>query len=327
MKRAVVIGMTFVLGLAAVGTAPAQTPADDYPQRTVTFLCPFPAGGGTDILTRLMAQELQDKLKRPVIVENRPGAGTIVAAQAAARAAPDGHTILLAPVTTLAMGPSIHKSLPYDTVRDFAPIGLVGSSQFALVANPKLGATTLPELIALIRSKDGQLSYASSGAATPHHLFMEMLLKMIGAKAQHVPYRGSAAALADIISGHIPFMIVDLAVAIPAINEGKVKAFGVTSTSRVKAMPDLPTIAEAGVPGYGGTPWFSVVAPAATPRPIIDKLNHLLMAFINRPETQDKMNALAITPWTSTPDELAQFIPAEIRKWSQVVKDAGITPE
>jgi tripartite-type tricarboxylate transporter receptor subunit TctC len=150
---------------------------------------------------------------------------------------------------------------------------------------------------------------------------------MIGAKAQHVPYRGSVAALTDVISGHIPFMIVDLAVAIPAINEGKVTAFGVTSTTRIKALPDLPTIAEAGVPGYGGTPWFSVVATAGTPRPIIDKLNRVLVAFINRPETQDKMNALAISPWTSTPDELARFIPAEIKKWAQVIKDAGIEPE
>jgi tripartite-type tricarboxylate transporter receptor subunit TctC len=275
----------------------------------------------------MLAQELQDRLKRPVIVENRPGGGTIVAAQAVARATPDGHTIFIAPVTTLAMGPSVHKSLPYDTVKDFAPIGLVGSSQFALIANPKLGVGTLAELIAYIKSRDGQLSYASSGASTPHHLFMEMFLKMIGAKAQHVPYRGSVAALTDVISGHIPFMIVDLAVAIPAINEGKVTAFGVTSTTRIKALPDLPTIAEAGVPGYGGTPWFSVVAPAGTPRPIIDKLNRVLVAFINRPETQDKMNALAISPWTSTPDELARFIPAEIKKWAQVIKDAGIEPE
>jgi tripartite-type tricarboxylate transporter receptor subunit TctC len=293
----------------------------------VTFICPFPAGGGTDILTRLLAAELQDKLKRTVIVENRPGGGTIIAAQAAARAVPDGHTIFLAPVTTLALGPNIYKTLPYDTVKDFAPVGLVGSSQFALIANPKLGVATLPELIAFIKSRDGQLSYASSGASTPHHLFMEMFLKMIGAKAQHVPYRGSVAALTDVMSGQIPFMIVDVAVAISAISEGKVRAFGVTSTERIKALPDLPTIAEAGVPGYGGTPWFSVVAPAGTPRPIIDRLNGVLMAFISRPEIQDKMNALAITPWTSTPDELAQFIPAEIQKWAQVVKDAGITPE
>jgi tripartite-type tricarboxylate transporter receptor subunit TctC len=321
--RAVLLAL--ICGLAALDAAAAQTL--DYPQRPVTFLCPFPAGGGTDILTRILAQELQEKLKRPVIVENRPGAGTIVAAQAAARAVPDGHTILLAPATTLAIGPNIHKSLPYDTVRDFAPIGLVGSSQFALIAHPGLGVTTLPELIALIRRRDGALSYASSGAATPHHLFMAMFLKMINASAQHVPYRGSAAALADVVAGHIPFMIIDLAVALPAINEGKVKVFGVTSTTRVKALPDIPTIAEAGVPGYGGTPWFSVVAPAGTPRPIIDRLNAVLMAFIERPDTQDKMNALAITPWTSSPDELAQFIPAEIKKWAQVVKDAGIEPE
>ena len=323
MRRLVLL--VLACGLA-LDVACAQPVIDGYPQRAVTFLCPFPAGGGTDILTRILAQELQDKLRRPVVVENRPGGGTIVAAQAAARAAPDGHTILLAPVTTLAMGPSVHKTLPYDTVKDFAPVGLVGSSQFALIVNPGLGVTTLGELIAFIKSRDGTLSYASSGAATPHHLFMEMFLKMVGAKAQHVPYRGSVPALTDVISGHIPFMIVDLAVAIPAINEGKVKALGVTSM-RIKAMPDLPTIAESGVPGYGGTPWFSVVAPAGTPRPIIDRLNQVLMAFISRPETQDKMNALAITPWTSTPDELAQFIPAEIAKWAQVVKDAGITPE
>ena len=327
MQRTLVLGPAFVLGLAAVSAAGSQSAADDYPQRNVTFLCPFPAGGGTDILTRILAAELQDKLKRTVIVENRPGGGTIIAAQAAARAAPDGHTIFLAPVTTLALGPNIYKTLPYDTVKDFAPIGLVGSSQFGLVANPKLGAATLAELIALIKSRDGLMSYASSGASTPHHLFMEMFLKMIGAKAQHVPYRGSVPALTDVIAGQIPIMIVDLAVAIPAINEGKVKIYGVTSTERIKAMPDVPTIAEAGVPGYGGTPWFSVVAPAGTPRPIIDKLNRVLMTFISRPETQDKMNALAISPWTSTPDELAQFIPAEIKKWAQVVKDAGITPE
>jgi tripartite-type tricarboxylate transporter receptor subunit TctC len=179
----------------------------------------------------------------------------------------------------------------------------------------------------LIKHRDRELSYASSGAATPHHLFMAMFLKMIGASAQHIPYRGSAAALADVVAGHIPFMIIDLAVALPAINEGKLKVFAVTSTTRVKALPEVPTIAEAGVPGYGGAPWFSVVAPAGTPRPIIDRLNAVLMASIARPETQDKMNALAITPWTSTPDELALFIPAEIKKWAQVVKDAGIEPE
>jgi tripartite-type tricarboxylate transporter receptor subunit TctC len=321
------IPFALALILAMAGAAAAQTAPDDYPQRNITFICPFPPGGGTDILTRMLAQELQDKLKHTVIVDNRPGAGTIVAAQAVARAAPDGHTIFLAPITTLALGPNIYKSLPYDTVRDFAPIGLVGSSQFALIGNPNLGASTLPELISYIRSHDGELSYASAGASTPHHLFMAMFLKMIGARAQHVPYRGSMAALTDVISGQIPVMIVDVAVAIGAIREGKVRAFGVTSSERIRAFPELPTIAEAGVPGYGGTPWFSVVAPAGTPRAIVERINGLLTRFIERPDTADKMQALAITPWSSTPDELARFIPAEITKWGQVVKDAGITPE
>jgi tripartite-type tricarboxylate transporter receptor subunit TctC len=300
---------------------------DDYPQRTVTFLCPFPAGGGTDILTRMLAQELQDKLKRPFIVDNRPGAGTQIAAGAAAKAAPDGHTILLAPVTTLAIGPSVYKSLPYDTQKDFAPIGLVGSAQFALVANPALGAKTLPELIALIKDKSGALSYGTSGASTPHRLFMEMFLKMIDAKAQHVPYRGSVAALTDVVSGQIHMMMVDLAVAMGMIAEGKVRAYGVTSPTRIKALPDLPTIAEAGLPGYAATGWFSVVAPAGTPRPIVDKVNTVLTDYLKRADVQDKLRSLAIEPLTSTPGELAAFLDVEIKKWAQVVKDAGIVPE
>jgi tripartite-type tricarboxylate transporter receptor subunit TctC len=316
------------LGLCLAGSpANAQAIADDYPQRTMTFVCPFPAGGGTDILTRVLAQELQEKLKRPVVVENRPGAGTLIAASAVAKSPPDGYMLLLAPVTTLANGPSIYKSLPYDTQKDFAPIGLVGSAQFALVANPALGAATLPELIALIRAKAGGMSYGTSGASTPHHLFMEMFLKMIDAKAQHVPYRGSVPALTDVVSGQIPMMMVDLAVAMPMIRQGKVKSYGVTSRARIKAMPELPTLAEAGLPGYAATGWFSVVARAGTPRPIVDKLNQVLMAHLRRPEVQDKLTALAIEPLTSTPDELEKFIATEIAKWAQVVRDAGITQE
>jgi len=313
--------------LAALVAAGAQSNVDDYPQRPVTFLCPFPPGGSTDVLTRILAQELQDKLKRPFIVENRPGAGTLVAAQAAARAAPDGYTILLAPITTLATAPIVHKSLPYDVTKDFAPVGLVGSAQFALVVNAALGPKTLPELIAYMKSRDGKLSYASAGNATPHHMFMELFLKMIGAKAQHVPYRGSAAALTDIMAGTVPFMMVDLGAAMPAINDGKVKALAVTSPTRIKAWPDLPTIAEAGVPGYSGFAWFSVVAPAGTPPPIIDKLNSVIMTFIDRPDTQARLSTLAISPLTSTPDELTRFIAAETAKWAQVAKDAGIQPE
>jgi tripartite-type tricarboxylate transporter receptor subunit TctC len=319
--------VVLAVALAVFGTGPARAQTDDYPSRTITFMCPFPAGGGTDILTRLLAQELQDRLKRPVVVENRVGGGTQLAANAVAKGPADGYQLLLAPVTTLAIGPSVYKSLPYDTVKDFAPVGLVGSAQFALVANPSLGAGSLPELIALIKIRNGQMSYATSGASTPHHLFMEMFLKMIGASAQHVPYRGSGPALTDVVSGQVPFMMVDLAVAMPLIREGKVKAFGVTSPGRVKAMPDIPTIAEAGLPGYAATGWFSVVVRAGTPRPIIDRLNAVLMAYLQRPDVRERMQALAIEPLTSTPDEMEKFLVAEIAKWAQVVKDAGITPQ
>ncbi len=310
-----------------IGGLPGARGADDYPQRTVTFVCPFPPGGGTDILTRMLAQELQDKLKQPFVVENRTGAGTVIAAAAVAKSPPDGYTLLLAPVTTLAIGPSVYKSLPYDTVKDFAPVGLVGAAEFALVADPALGARTLPELIALIRSKPGQLSYGSSGRSTPHHLFMEMFLKMIGGQAQHVPYRGSQPALTDVVAGRIQMMMVDLAVAIPMIEAGKVRAYGVTSAKRVAAVPDIPTIAEAGLPGYAASGWFSVVARAGTPRPIIDKLNAVLTAYLQRPDVTQRLAVLAINPLTSTPDELEAFIPAEIAKWARVVKEAGITPE
>jgi tripartite-type tricarboxylate transporter receptor subunit TctC len=316
----------FLLGFAATMGAPGAR-ADDYPRRTVTFICPFPAGGGTDILTRMLAQELQDKLKQPFIVENRTGAGTVIAAQAVAKSPPDGYMLLLAPVTTLAIGPSVYRSLPYDTVKDFAPIGLVGAAEFALVANPSLGADTLSDLIGLIRRKPGQLSYGSSGHSTPHHLFMEMFLRMIGGQAQHVPYRGSQPALTDVVAGQIDFMMVDLAVAIPMIQAGKVRAYGVTSATRVAAVPDIPTIAEAGLPGYAASGWFSVVGRAGTPRPTIDKLNAVLTAYLQRSDVAERLKVLAINPMTSTPDELAKFIPAEIEKWGRVVREAGITPE
>jgi tripartite-type tricarboxylate transporter receptor subunit TctC len=322
-RRALLAGLALIL--AGGGHAQAQT--TDYPTHNVIFICPFPAGGGTDILTRLLAAELQDKLGKPVVVENRPGAATQIAANAVAKGPPYGYQLLIAPITTLAIGPSVFKKLPYDTVKDFAPVGLVGSAQFALVANPSLGAKTLPELIKIIKSKNGNISYATSGASTPHHLFMEMFLKTIGAKAQHVPYRGSGPAVIDVASGQVPMMMVDLAVALPLIRQGKLIAYGVTSPARVKAAPEIPTLSEAGLPGFAATGWFSVVVRAGTPRPVIDKLNAVLTAYLKRPDVEQRLQALAITPLTSTPDELKKHIVSEIAKWAKVVKDAGIQPQ
>lgn len=330
MKPFALFGLAVGLTVSAINN-PAQAQAllvtDLFPQRTITLVCPFPAGGGTDILARMLAQELQDKLKQTVIVDNRVGGGTVLAAQTVAKSNPDGHTILLAPVTTLAINPSVFKNIPYDPIKDFAPIGLIGAAEFALVANPSLGANTLPELIDVIRKRPGALSYGSSGAGTPHHLFMAMFLKMIGGSAQHVPYRGSLPALTDVVSGQIEFMMVDLAVAMGLIQEGKVKAYGVPSATRVKAMSDIPTIAEAGVPGYAGSGWFSIVARAGTPRTAVDKVNGVLTAFLKQPDVQARLYGLAIQPMTSTPEELEKHIAAEIVKWAQVVKDAGIEPQ
>jgi len=330
MKPFALFGLAVGLTVSAINNLAQAQPllvTDIFPQRTITLVCPFPAGGGTDILARMLAQELQDKLKQTVIVDNRVGGGTVLAAQTVAKSNPDGHTILLAPVTTLAINPSVFKNIPYDPIKDFAPIGLIGAAEFALVANPSLGANTLPELIDVIRKRPGALSYGSSGAGTPHHLFMAMFLKMIGGSAQHVPYRGSLPALTDVVSGQIEFMMVDLAVAMGLIQEGKVKAYGVPSATRVKAMPDIPTIAEAGVPGYAGSGWFSVVARAGTPRTAIDKVNGVLTAFLKQPDVQARLYGLAIQPMTSTPEELEKHIAAEIVKWAQVVKDAGIEPQ
>jgi tripartite-type tricarboxylate transporter receptor subunit TctC len=310
---------------AIVGLTPAG--AQTYPTHNVTILCPFPAGGGTDILTRILAADLQEKLKGTVIVENRPGASTQLAANATAKAAPDGHTLMIATSTTLAYGPNLFKKLPYDVIKDFTPIAMVGSAYFALVANPSLGAKSLPELIAKLRASDGKLSYSSAGPSTPHHLFMEMFLKMIGAKAQHVPYRGSVAGLQGVVAGDVQFMMIDLAVALPTIEAGKVIAYGVTSSARTKALPDLPTLAEAGLPGYSAAGWFALVGPAGVPRPIVDRLNGIVTTAIKRPDIDKKLTTLAIQPLTSTPEELAAAIPAEIKKWGEVIKDAGIKPQ
>ena len=326
-RRSVALGCAAAALLFAypfIGRAVAQ----DYPQRPVTFVVPYPPGGGVDLLTRLLADGLTEQLKQPVVIENRPGAGTLIGAGFVAKSKPDGYTLLLAPVTTLAINPSVYKTLPYDPVKDFAPITLVGQAQFALIANPSLGAKTLPDLIAIIKSKPGEMSYGSAGTGTPHQLFMEMFLKMAGGlKMQHVPYRGSVAALTDVISNQIPMMMVDLAPSLQHIQDGKVKAYGVTSPTRVKAAPEIPTIAEAGLPGYAATGWLSMVARAGTPAPIIERLNRIVVAYLKRPEVEGRLQAIAIPPITSTPTELETFIGSEIVKWAKVVKDAGIEPQ
>jgi tripartite-type tricarboxylate transporter receptor subunit TctC len=316
------------LGLLVPGLLGAtEAGAQDYPERAVTIVVPFPAGGATDLLARLLAADLHDKLNQPFVIENRPGAGTTIAAAAVARAAPDGYTLMLATTSTLAISPSIYKSISFDPLTDFAPIALVGTTDFVLLAHPAVPADNLTELIALMRSKPGAMTYASAGIGTPHHLIMAMLLHMAGVTAQHVPYRGSPAALTDVLAGVVPLMMCDLMPALPLINDAKVKVFGTALSTRSPQAPDIPTIAEAGLPGFGAGGWFSVVAPAGTPPAIVDKLNRVMIAYLGEPGVADKLASLGMRPLVSTPEELARYIVSERAKWAAIAAEAGITPQ
>jgi tripartite-type tricarboxylate transporter receptor subunit TctC len=317
---------SFVLaaGFALLASAPA---AAQYPQRPVALVVPFPAGGATDLIARLLASELQTKLGQPFVIENRPGAGTTLAATAVARAAPDGATLLLATTSTLAIAPSVYKTLAYDPLKDFAPVELVGTTDLALIADPALPVADLPALIALVRAKAGAMTYASAGIGTPHHLIMAMFLREAHLAAQHVPYRGSPSALTDIVAGRVSLMMCDLTAALPLIRAGKLKAFGVATATRSPHAPDIPTIAEAGLPGFAASGWFSIVAPAGTLRAAVDTLNRVMTAYLVRPEAGEKLAAAAMRPLTSTPEELARFIAAERAKWADVAVAAGIEPQ
>jgi tripartite-type tricarboxylate transporter receptor subunit TctC len=322
-----VIGRFSRLGCAAIIATSAMVGVargQDYPSRQVTFLVPYAPGGGTDVLSRMIAENLQSELKQPFVVENKAGAATAIAAAAVSKSPPDGYTLMMGSSTTLAMNPSLYTKLTYDP-NDLAPVGLVGSAYFVLVANPSVPAKTLPELIAYIKSQPpNSLSFGTSGAGTPHHLLMEMFMSMTGTKMQHVPYKGSVPALTDVLSGQIPLMIVDLTPAQQLIADGRIRAFGLTGSSRVKTAPDIPTLAEAGLPGYAGQGWFGVVVKAGTPKPVIDKLNSTMMTYLKRPDVQDRLYTIGIQPMTSTPEEFAKFIPAEQKKWSQVIAEAKI---
>jgi tripartite-type tricarboxylate transporter receptor subunit TctC len=319
-RGAASFAVVVMLALGAATSAYAQ----NYPDRAVTFLVPYAPGGGTDVFARMLAEELRSELKQPFVIENKAGAATAIAAAALAKAPADGYTIMMGSSTTLAMNPSLYNKLSYDP-NDFAPVGLVGAAYFLLVANPSVPAKTLPELIAYIKSKPpNSLSFGTSGAGTPHHLFMEMFMSMTGTRMQHVPYKGSVPALTDVLSGQIPMMMVDLTPAQQLIAEGKIRAIGMTGSARVKTAPNIPTLAEAGLPGYSAQGWFGVIARSGTPKPIIDKLNGVLMSYIKRPEVQDRLYSIGIQPLPSTPEEFAAFIPAEQKKWSKVVADANI---
>ena len=326
-RREVVAGLCTGFGglvVLDVGTARGQA---SYPSRTIKIIVPNPAGGTTDLLGRLVADQFKTGLGATVIVENKPGASTTLGAEQVAQAAPDGYTLLMATSTTLAISKALYRKLPYDPLKDFAPVALVAAVPFALIVNPQLPVRTLAEFIAYAKSTPG-LAYGSAGNGSPHHLGAEMLKSAAGIDIRHVPYRGSVPAMLDVVAGHIPFMVVDLQPALQQIREGKVRVLGVTTPQRVAAVPEIPTLAESGLPGFELIAWQGLVAPAGTPRAIIDQLAGQIGRLLADPATRDKFTAMALEPLAgSTPDGFAAFIRTELDRWATIVKNSGAEPE
>ena len=310
----------FAGGLALCSGARAEAV---YPSRTIKMIVPYPAGGTTDFLGRLVAEQLRTGLGTTVVVENKPGAATSIGAEQVARAEPDGYTLLIATSTTLAINKSLYKSLPYDPVKDFTPIALVAAVPFALIINPEIPAKTLAEFIAYAKTKPG-LAFGSAGNGSPQHLGAEMLKAAAGIDIRHVSYRGSMPAMLDVIAGHIPFMVVDLQPALPQIRDGKVRVLGVTTSTRVTAAPEIPTLAEGGLAGFELVAWQGVVGPAALSRPIVDQLAAQIRKLLDNPATRDKFKLLALQSLPdSTPDSFAAYVKTEVDRWATIVKASG----
>jgi tripartite-type tricarboxylate transporter receptor subunit TctC len=309
--------------LAAV-FSPAQ--AQQYPTKPVRLVVPAAPGGGTDITARIIAPKLSEQLGQQVVVENRAGAGTMIGSEAVARAAPDGYTLLMG-ISTLAINPAMYKKVPYDALKDFAPISQVVSLPNVLVTHPSLPAKTVKELVAFARARPGQLNYASAGVGTNPHLSMELFLAMTGLKMTHVPYKGAGPGLVDTVAGHVSVMTPSIISGLPHVRGGRLRALGVTSAKRAGGVPDIPTIAEAGVPGYDAVQWFGVLAPTATPRAIVVRLHGEIVRVLQAADVKGRLSGDGADPVGSSPEEFAAFLRAETAKWAKVVKDAGIQPE
>jgi tripartite-type tricarboxylate transporter receptor subunit TctC len=310
--------------LAAVaGAALAQA---GYPNRPVRIVVPSSPGGGTDILTRLLTPQLTERLHQQVVVDNRPGAGSIIGNELVSRAAPDGYTLLMG-ISTLAILPSMHKKLPYDALRDLAPITQAIAAPNVLVVHPSLPVRSVKELIAFARKRPGDLSYASAGLGTNPHLCMELFLNMAQVKMVHVPYKGLGPAIIDLVAGHVVVATATMLTGLPQIRSGRLRGLGVTGSARSSVLPDLPTIAEAGVPGYEAGQWYGLFAPARTPANIISQLHAAMAGALKASAIREKMASDGVQPVGSTPDEFARFMRAETDKWGKVARAAGIVPQ
>jgi tripartite-type tricarboxylate transporter receptor subunit TctC len=298
-----------------------------FPERPVRVLIPYPPGGTADLLGRLASQKLTDAWGKSVVVENRGGAGGNIATEAVAKADPDGYTLLLCNAPVLAINPTLYGKVPFDPVRDFAPVAPIAEVPLFLVVNPNFPAKTFAEFIEQVKKANGNINYASGSIGSTTHLSMELFKTMSHLKLQHIPYKGSGPAIAAILGGEVQIMFELMPTAMPHVKSGRMRALAVTSRNRSPVAPDVPTVAEAGLPGYEVGSWFGLCAPAATPKAVVDKTNADLNAALGTPETQQRILGLGAQPLNMTPEEFSRFVGAEIAKWSKVVKDSGATAQ
>jgi tripartite-type tricarboxylate transporter receptor subunit TctC len=317
--------LTAFAALLALSSLPAH--AQTYPSRPVTILVPYTAGGATDILARILADGLSKRLGQPFVVEDRPGAGTVIAANAVAKAAPDGYTLLMGTSTPLAINATLHKHLSYDPVKDFVPLALVAKVPFVLIVNSDLPVRSVAGLIKYAKEHPGKLSYGTSGPGSPHHLYMELFKSMTGLEMVHVPYKGSVPALQDVMAGNIPVMFVDLAPSLNLIKAGKVRAIGVSSATKIPELPDVPPVGDT-VAGFEAVAWQMLAAPAGTPAEAVDKLHSVLKQIEEQPEVARKVQNLGTIPVvTPAVSELKDYVKSEVARWGEIVKKAGASIE
>ena len=317
------MGMTsrFIAALALNALAGAVF-AQGYPNKTIRMIVPFAAGGPTDVMARTVGQKLTESWGQPVVIDNRGGGGGNIGSDILAKATPDGYTLAMI-IVGHAINASLYSKLPYDPVKDFAPVTLAGAATIVLVAHPSVQAKSVKELIALAKSKPGKINWASPGTGTPHHLAGELFKTRTGIDMVHIPYKGAAPAVVDLLGGQVSLAFVSLPAALPHIKAGKLTALGVSSPQRSAVAPDVPTIAESGLTGYELENWYGVLAPAGTPREIVNKLNGEIVKILQTQDVKERLNSQGFEIRTSTPEQFAAYLKSEIVKWAKIVKDSG----
>jgi tripartite-type tricarboxylate transporter receptor subunit TctC len=324
--RALATGPVLLCSALAVATMPAAL-AQNYPTRPIRIIAQFTPGTSTDILARVIGGKLTEAWGQQVVIDNRPGAGGVVGTDLGAKAAPDGYTLTMAVSSAFGINPTLYAKLPYDAIRDFAPITSIALTPQTLVAYPAFAAKSVKEFVALAKGKPGQVNYASLGSGSTSHLTMEMFRSAAGIQLNHIPYKGSPAAHAELFSGQIPIMFDAIPAVLPHVKSGRLRGMGIATLTRSPYLPDVPTIAESGFPGFEAVGWIGIAAPARTPAPVLDKLNAEIVRIINTPEMKERLATLAFTPVGDTREQFARFIKSEIAKWGRAVRESGAKAE